>query len=321
MKEKNLIHKLWDGTKVYLVHGKDIRDDYDTKFIGGGHGYRYDYVPKDEMWLEIQEDREDMKEILVHEITEYIFMKYEGKNYDDSHNIANIIEDTLRAIPDNSEKPLPSEPPQEEGKDDPIEPDGSKIKVSFIVHMPGHKDSSGKAAPYVIKSHNTNEILSSHGSRGEAEKHLKQMKYFKHKKGEKYSFFRRVPSIEELLKNETILKLAALYDQMFDMRLPEIPKKVQRGGNPLNALNEQLNMLAVDILYEFKGQKLEAGKIGPRAKSIPMIQQLIDYVNESKDFEEIRDDIINLLETKVNWETNVNNGIAFVRENDPYFLI
>lgn len=319
MEDKKLIHKLWDGTKVYLVHGKDIRDNYDTKFIGGGHGYRYDYVPKDEMWLEIQEEREDMKEILVHEITEYIFMKYEGKNYDDSHDIANIIEDTLRAIPDSKEKPLPSEPPQEEGKDDPIEPDGSKIKVSFVKKCPGHKNSKGESAPFCVVDHSDGHIISSHKTEEEAKSHLRDMKI--HKKGEKYSFFRRVPSIEELLKNETILKLAALYDQMFDMRLPEVSKKVQRGENPLNVLNEQLDMLAVDIMYEFKGQKLEAGKIGPRAKSIPMIQQLIDYVGESKDFEEIKYEIINLLETKVNWETNVNNGIAFIRGNDPNFLI
>ena len=48
-------------------------------------------------------------------------------------------------------------------------------KVSFIVHMKGHKNSSGEIAPYVIKSHETNKILSSHKTRGEAEKHLKQM--------------------------------------------------------------------------------------------------------------------------------------------------
>jgi len=202
MKDKILIHKLWDGTKVYLVHGKDIRDNYDTKWIGGGHGYRYDYIPKDEIWLEIQEDREDMKEILVHEITEYIFMRYEGKNYDDSHDIANIIEDTLRAIPDSEERPLPSEPPQEEGKDNPIESDGSKIKVSFVKKCPGHKNSHGESAPFCIVDHSDGHIISSHKTEEEAKSHLQDMHI--HKKGDKYMNFRNIKSIEELLKKAEV---------------------------------------------------------------------------------------------------------------------
>lgn len=55
-------------------------------------------------------------------------------------------------------------------------------KVSFIQHVPGHKNSKGEAAPYVIKSHETGEILSSHKTKGEAESHLKQMQMHKHMK-------------------------------------------------------------------------------------------------------------------------------------------
>jgi hypothetical protein len=49
------------------------------------------------------------------------------------------------------------------------------IKLSYIVHILGHKDSHGKPAPWVIKSHETDEILSSHFSESEAKKHLQQM--------------------------------------------------------------------------------------------------------------------------------------------------
>lgn len=52
----------------------------------------------------------------------------------------------------------------------------------MIVHMPGHKNSDGEEAPWVIKSHETGEILSSHKSKEDAEKHLyKDMQG--HKKG------------------------------------------------------------------------------------------------------------------------------------------
>jgi len=55
--------------------------------------------------------------------------------------------------------------------------------VSFVEHIPGHKNSKGEAAPWVIKSHETQSILSSHATEGEAKKHLQQMHMFKSMKG------------------------------------------------------------------------------------------------------------------------------------------
>jgi len=60
-----------------------------------------------------------------------------------------------------------------------LEKESSLEKVSYIVHMPGHKNSAGEDAPWVIKSHDTEKILSSHKSREAAEKHLQQMHIFK----------------------------------------------------------------------------------------------------------------------------------------------
>jgi len=48
--------------------------------------------------------------------------------------------------------------------------------------MKGHKNSKGESAPWVIRDENSGNVLSSHKTKGEAEKHLKQMKYFKYKK-------------------------------------------------------------------------------------------------------------------------------------------
>lgn len=54
--------------------------------------------------------------------------------------------------------------------------------ISYIQYIKGHKNSKGESAPWVIRDHKTGKILSSHKSREEAEKHLKRMKYFKHKR-------------------------------------------------------------------------------------------------------------------------------------------
>ena len=48
-------------------------------------------------------------------------------------------------------------------------------KYSYIVHIPGHKNSSNESAPWVIKKHETDEILSSHKTEEAAKKHLQQM--------------------------------------------------------------------------------------------------------------------------------------------------
>ena len=50
-----------------------------------------------------------------------------------------------------------------------------RIKVSYVVHMKGHKNSKGELAEWCIKSHETGKILSSHGSESAARSHLQDM--------------------------------------------------------------------------------------------------------------------------------------------------
>ena len=51
--------------------------------------------------------------------------------------------------------------------------------LEFVKHMPGHKNSKGESAPWVIVSHKTKKILSSHKTKAAAKKHLQQMHIFK----------------------------------------------------------------------------------------------------------------------------------------------
>lgn len=51
--------------------------------------------------------------------------------------------------------------------------------LEYIVYRKGHKNSKGESAPWVILSHKTKKILSSHTTRKAAKEHLQQMHIFK----------------------------------------------------------------------------------------------------------------------------------------------
>src|SRR5208282_4942052 len=57
---------------------------------------------------------------------------------------------------------------------------GSTAKVAYVAHVPGHRNSKGEAAPWVIKQHNTDKILESFKSEGAAKEGLKNMESHKH---------------------------------------------------------------------------------------------------------------------------------------------
>jgi len=52
-----------------------------------------------------------------------------------------------------------------------------KLK-EYIEYVKGHMNSKNEIAPWVIKSHNTDKIISSHKTKKEAKEHLKQMKMY-----------------------------------------------------------------------------------------------------------------------------------------------
>ena len=49
----------------------------------------------------------------------------------------------------------------------------------YVCHLKGHRNSKGELAEWVIKSHETGEILSSHKSEKKAKEHLQQMHIFR----------------------------------------------------------------------------------------------------------------------------------------------
>ena len=60
----------------------------------GGHGYVYDYVPKDEIWIDenLKDKPDDMEATIKHEVFEVRKMRDEGLTYEQAHELANNIE-------------------------------------------------------------------------------------------------------------------------------------------------------------------------------------------------------------------------------------
>jgi hypothetical protein len=52
-------------------------------------------------------------------------------------------------------------------------------KVAYVSHVPGHTNSKGESAPWVVKQHNTDKILESFKSESAAKEGLKNMESHK----------------------------------------------------------------------------------------------------------------------------------------------
>ncbi len=111
------------------------------------------------------------------------FIKYHKDKYIDYINSKEEFEDFVSSYqgifeltPEKGIQEIKSE------NDEGFEKEFSLDKIAYIVYIKGHRNSKGELAPWVIKSHETGKIISSHKSKREAEKHLKRMRFFKHKK-------------------------------------------------------------------------------------------------------------------------------------------
>jgi len=84
------------GIKIFSVDGYYTRSNIYVDFVLGGHGYVYDFVPKDEIWIEQLENSKDMIFNLIHELYERYLMKKKDLSYEDAHEKAAKMEERLR---------------------------------------------------------------------------------------------------------------------------------------------------------------------------------------------------------------------------------
>jgi hypothetical protein len=99
--KKEFWKKLY-GLNVYIVDEKEIEDNYEDTFVGGGHHYvKYyegerlvDYstfIGENEIFI----NKPDMA-LFIHEFVERILMKVYGFDYDKAHAIASLVETLWR---------------------------------------------------------------------------------------------------------------------------------------------------------------------------------------------------------------------------------
>ncbi len=81
--------------QIWLVSGKNVRKYYDPNFIFGGHSLVYEYIPKNDIWIDDSTLTKERKYVLIHELFELKLMK-KGKTYNDAHDFASAREKEAR---------------------------------------------------------------------------------------------------------------------------------------------------------------------------------------------------------------------------------
>jgi len=93
---KKLYKTLENKIEVWIVDGEKVRNLYDENYIEGGHGYVYNYVPKDEIWLDSGLLDDELIPVLVHEYIEMKLMKEKHMQYPKAHIFATKAEYKIR---------------------------------------------------------------------------------------------------------------------------------------------------------------------------------------------------------------------------------
>jgi hypothetical protein len=83
------------GLEIIFVDSTYVRNHYDSDFSQGGNGYRYDFIPKSEIWIDWQISEDERLFIAFHECHESMLMK-RGWSYSRAHDKAKQLEDQHR---------------------------------------------------------------------------------------------------------------------------------------------------------------------------------------------------------------------------------
>lgn len=98
--KKELIKKYSAELRIWVVDGEAVRNLFSigfglTGFGGGGHDKVYEFIPKNEIWIDEQISIKERKFIILHELCERNLMS-RGMGYYPAHRKATEIEDYCR---------------------------------------------------------------------------------------------------------------------------------------------------------------------------------------------------------------------------------
>jgi hypothetical protein len=81
-----------DGVRIFLVHGRAVRDRAYVHFTMGGHPRRYRFIPPGEVWIDDAVAPAERPAIVHHELVELKLMEDDGLGYHEAHERASAAE-------------------------------------------------------------------------------------------------------------------------------------------------------------------------------------------------------------------------------------
>lgn len=106
---KNLLKKYsFENLKVWIVNGELVRDLFFLDFTEGGHDKVYNFIPKNEIWIDDDLGLAERKFVFLHELHERNLMS-KGMDYDNAHKSSSKIEYYCRKHPNKLDKCLRKE--------------------------------------------------------------------------------------------------------------------------------------------------------------------------------------------------------------------
>jgi hypothetical protein len=104
--------RLWkalpSGVQVWIVSGRLVRSVFDIEFTEGGHEHVYEFVPRNEVWIDDDVEERERAFVLFHELHERNLMAT-GMDYDRAHADASRLELRYRKHPDQLHEALAAE--------------------------------------------------------------------------------------------------------------------------------------------------------------------------------------------------------------------
>jgi hypothetical protein len=100
--------KLESGVSVWIVNGRLVRSGFDDDYTEGGHDYVYEFVPKDEVWIDNDLEEVERPFVLFHELHERNLMAH-GSPYSKAHEESSSLEYHFRHHPNELHSALAKE--------------------------------------------------------------------------------------------------------------------------------------------------------------------------------------------------------------------
>ena len=100
--------RLESGVSVWIVNGRLVRSTFDIDFTAGGHDYVYEFVPRNEVWIDDAIVETERPYVLLHELHERNRMAG-GWPYSKAHEESSRIEYHCRHHPDELHDALAAE--------------------------------------------------------------------------------------------------------------------------------------------------------------------------------------------------------------------